>query len=415
MPEKPTCHRRPATLYLSYDGMTDPLGRSQVIPYLERLSAHFSITILSFEKNTNFKKERERTSRVLHKSGIQWKPLRYTKRPAVLSTLWDMLKLYLAIQQQIRAHNVRLIHCRSYLTTLVALAFHRKVKIIFDMRGFWIDERVDGKIWDTSQWLYKTIFHYLKRKERILLKESDAIVSLTQAAVPVIRSWQPPSAQAIPITVIPCCTDTAFFSRSEQHLAVAATTKKQLGIPDHVLTIGYLGSIGTWYMLDEMLDFFSVFRSRHAAIFLFITPDAPELIFTAATRKGVPHTAIKIIKANREEVPAYTLMMDVSIFFILPSFSKTASSPTKLGELMSLGIPVICNKGVGDVERIVTEENCGILVEAFSTTAYQRATEELMSMYDHRNTAAIRQSAIRRFSVDQGAAAYLSIYRNLIS
>lgn len=415
MTEQPTPLARPSTLYLSYDGMTDPLGRSQVIPYLERLSPHFFITILSFEKTENYKKEQNSTRLVLQKSGIRWRPLRYTKHPAVLSTLWDMMKLYLAIQEQIRTQDVRLIHCRSYLTTLVALAFHRKVKIIFDMRGFWIDERVDGKIWDTSKWLYKTIFRYLKRKERVLMTECDAIVSLTLAAVPVIRSWQSSSAHSIPVTVIPCCTDTGFFSRSEQHLMQAAATKKQLGIPDNVLTIGYLGSIGTWYMLEEMLDFFSVFRSRHDAIFLFITPDSPEFIRTAAVKKGIPQAAIRIIKASREEVPAYTLMMDVSIFFILPSFSKTASSPTKLGELMSLGIPVVCNSGVGDVEKIVTEENCGIVIAEFTTAAYLRAASELITLYRQQDKAAIRQSAIRRFSVDEGATSYLSIYRNLLS
>ena len=37
----------------------------------------------------------------------------------------------------------------------------------------------------------------------------------------------------------------------------------------------------------------------------------------------------------------------------MPSFSKKASCPTKMGEIMNLGVPVICNKGVGDVEEIM--------------------------------------------------------------
>ena len=39
-----------SVLYLSYDGMTDPLGQSQVIPYLSHISENFKITIISFEK-----------------------------------------------------------------------------------------------------------------------------------------------------------------------------------------------------------------------------------------------------------------------------------------------------------------------------------------------------------------------------
>ena len=40
-------------LYLSYDGMTDPLGQSQVLPYLIGLTKEgFTFHIISFEKPT---------------------------------------------------------------------------------------------------------------------------------------------------------------------------------------------------------------------------------------------------------------------------------------------------------------------------------------------------------------------------
>ena len=39
-------------VYLSYDGLSDPLGQSQIIPYVLGLSKkhHFNFTIFSFEK-----------------------------------------------------------------------------------------------------------------------------------------------------------------------------------------------------------------------------------------------------------------------------------------------------------------------------------------------------------------------------
>lgn len=44
-------------LYLSYDGMTDQLGQSQVIPYLQGLSKEgYSFTLISFEKPERFEK-----------------------------------------------------------------------------------------------------------------------------------------------------------------------------------------------------------------------------------------------------------------------------------------------------------------------------------------------------------------------
>ncbi len=45
-------------LYISYDGMTDPLGQSQVLPYLSGLTKYgYCFTILSFEKRERFIKE----------------------------------------------------------------------------------------------------------------------------------------------------------------------------------------------------------------------------------------------------------------------------------------------------------------------------------------------------------------------
>jgi len=47
-PTMTLAHRR--VLYISYNGMLDPLGQSQVIPYLKELSrAGVSLTLLSFE------------------------------------------------------------------------------------------------------------------------------------------------------------------------------------------------------------------------------------------------------------------------------------------------------------------------------------------------------------------------------
>ena len=37
-------------LYISYDGMLEPLGQSQVLAYLKRLAQKYSICLISFEK-----------------------------------------------------------------------------------------------------------------------------------------------------------------------------------------------------------------------------------------------------------------------------------------------------------------------------------------------------------------------------
>jgi hypothetical protein len=49
-------------LYLSYEGMTDSLGQSQVLAYMEKLAANYSITIVSYEKKARFSKYQKEIS-----------------------------------------------------------------------------------------------------------------------------------------------------------------------------------------------------------------------------------------------------------------------------------------------------------------------------------------------------------------
>ena len=81
-------------LYLSYDGLTDPLGQSQIIPYLLGLQENgFKITVIAFEKPDNFEKNRSRVEQALGQK-IRWIPLTYHKKPPVISTVFDLWILW---------------------------------------------------------------------------------------------------------------------------------------------------------------------------------------------------------------------------------------------------------------------------------------------------------------------------------
>lgn len=165
-----------SVLYLSYDGLTDPLGQSQILPYVIGLSEkEYRFTIISFEKRGKFEKQKEEIQQLCRQHSIKWIPLCYHKSPPVLSTLFDVWKLWQVVKQEYKANRFRIIHCRSYITSLVGLRAKKKwgVKFIFDMRGFWADERADGGLWNLKNPLYRTIYRYFKKKEKEFLTEAD--------------------------------------------------------------------------------------------------------------------------------------------------------------------------------------------------------------------------------------------------
>ena len=398
-------------IYLTYDGIIDPLGQSQILPYLFRLSKNknYKITIISFEKSKNFRENKSLIKGQTKKNNIDWIPLIYSKRPPILSTIWDLYKLSKTIKK-LHKNKVDLIHCRSYITTLIALRAKKKYNtpFIFDMRGFYADERVDGKLWNKDKFPYSLIYNYFKRKESIFLQSTDHTISLTSNGKNEISSWK--LSNQSPISVIPCCTDEKLFKKQN-----VKSIRNDIGFNKDDFVISYIGSIGTWYMLDEMLDFFKEFLSKKSNTkFLFITKDDSHLIFEKAKLKNIDINTIKTQTSSREMMPSYIGASDFSIFFILPFFSKKASSPTKMGEIMNLGIPIICNTGVGDVDKIMNECMPELLIKEFSKNEYQRVIDLIINNYEP-NQKSIIETSHNYYSLEKGVEKYKEVYKSILT
>jgi hypothetical protein len=81
-------------LFISYNGMLDPLGQTQVLPYLRELAKKgVQFTLLSFEKPHAFEPagvaKSEALRDELQTQGIDWHWLRYHRRPSLPATIYD--------------------------------------------------------------------------------------------------------------------------------------------------------------------------------------------------------------------------------------------------------------------------------------------------------------------------------------
>jgi glycosyltransferase involved in cell wall biosynthesis len=417
--------RSPNILYLTYDGLGDPLGQSQILPYLEGLAEKgYEITVISFEKAEGYKPKAESIMLKAKSQKLRAIQLKYHKSPPVVSTLYDLYLLRHEVKKAVKSQQIDIIHCRSYITSLAGLWAKRKygVRFIFDMRGFWADERVEGGLWNLKNPVFKTIYQYFKRKERKFLLEADATISLTHNAkneieqgtlsnLPIYRSTEPLTS----ISVIPTCADLQLFNPEKNSQSDSAKLKENLGIDKDDFVLLYLGSLGTWYMLEEMLDFYSVLKAKSLkpkarSRFLFVTREQ-EMLKDSIKKHGFSEGEIIITACMRQEVPKYISICDASIFFILPTYSKKASAATKMGEIMAMGKPVITNTGWGDVDLVIPQTKAGVLVQEFSPVGYWKAIDQMNSM--EIDPLAIRKSAEELFSLQRGVEKYDSIYRQL--
>lgn len=401
-------------LYITYDGLTDPLGQSQILPYLTGLSKRgYRFTILSFEKKDRMVKEEALIRKLTADAGISWEPLPFTSRPPLLSKFYDAVQMRRKAVALHKKEHFDMVHCRSYISADVGLYLKQRfgVKFFFDMRGFWADEKKDGS-WDVSKPLYKRIYQYYKNKEAQYLQHADYIISLTNAGKEEMQRW--PSFNAnVPLQVIPCCADM-------QHFSLTTPEEKRkgrdaLGLPQSSLVISYLGSVGTWYMLPEMLQLFKQIKTRYTdAKFLFITHSDAAQIHGAATALGIDTNDLVIREASRKEVPLFVKASDINVSFIKPVYSKISSSPTKLGEVLSMGIPVICNSGVGDVESIVQAAGAGYVVKGFTQQDWEGAVAAIPSLLQSQ-PGDIRRKAEPIYSLSSGVELYAACYQAVFS
>jgi len=401
-------------LYISYDGMTDPLGQSQVLPYIIGLSKEgYSFSLISCEKKERFEKEGKKIGALCEKHGIDWYPLPFTTKPPLISKLLDKRRIKKLAISLYKEKKFSMVHCRSYVAAEIGLMLKKRfgTKFFFDMRGFWVDERVDGGIWNLNNPLYRLAYKAYKRKEGDYIRYADYIVSLTENAVAEIRSWS--SYQGAPFTVIPCSADFSHFVIPDQR--TKAEAKENLDLSQAAPVISYLGSVGTWYLLDEMLRFFVLIAERYPlAVFLIITAEKPSWILQKAEALAISADRIKIVSASREQVPVFLGASDLSLSFIKTSYSKKASSPTKLGELFAMGIPVVTNGDVGDVEKIVNDLQAGRVLADFSEPEMRLAVdrlEELMTI----DPEALRTRAKTYYDLKNAIRKYCDAYEKVLS
>lgn len=391
----------PRVIYISYDGMLEPLGQSQVVAYLRTLSVFSSIFLISFEKKSGWL-ELDRRLRIgtdIETAGIKWIPLRYHKSPTLLATAFDiLLAIGIGILLVFKA-KARIIHARSYVAAIVALTLKKitGANFIFDMRGFWADERIDGGIWKKESLLYPLS----KWFEKQFLLNADHVISLTDAAVLKIKRFSFLAGKIPPITVIPTCVDLNRFRP-------LTTYRKEF-------IFGYVGTVGSWYQFDAVLDCFKIVRIRQpASRFLILNNNENEFIRKMLVDKQVPLSSVEILSVSHEEVPLHINRVSIGIFFIKPLYSKIASAPTKLAEFLGCGIPCLSNFGVGDVGDVLESDRVGVAVSDFRERSLVQGIDRVMALMREPDiTDRCRRSAEKRFSLESGVEKYALIYKSL--
>ena len=406
-------------LFVSYNGMLDPLGQSQVIPYLKELSRKgVQFTLLSFERPQAYTSEGlgrcEELRRDLANGQIDWHWLRYHKTPSLPATSFDVVAGIRYGSRLVRRKQIELVHARSHIPAAIALRLKRRfgAKMIFDVRGLMADEYADAGHWRKDSVAYRVT----KSIERRALAGADGVVTLTERIWPLINRWDGLRDRSVAHEVVPCCADLELFRFSQEDRDRRRT---ELALQDRFVVV-YSGSIDGWYLTESMADFFvALKRGKRNGYFLWLTPARHERVHELMGARGISENDYAVLASSSRDVPSYLSAADAGLAFIKPCFSKLASSPTKYAEYLGCGLPLIINEGVGDSDELITRERVGALVRDFNELEYANAAGVIEGLSGdpeptrHRTReVAERLFDVRRVGVERYARLYETVLDN---
>ena len=388
-------------LYISYNGLMEPLFQSQGMPYImnaRRGGYDFCLLTFEFVENTGkhnpaFLTMRDRLSQ----AGIVWRNLRFHRGPAFIAKIYDLLAGVAAsfiLSARLRPDAIQ---ARGLFSALVAIpvSFITGKPLIFDTRSKLSEAYAISGKWKRGGATSK-LMNFLEER---CLKSAKAIIVETTDHKKEVEDLLSGNNMTKPIEVIPCCVDLDRFKCAE-------TVQRR----DREFTISYLGSLSGWYCLKETIAFFKkVNEELPGSKMAFLTKGDPGAILEYIKESKLPEDSVKFFDLAPDMVPHYLAASSAGIMFKYPD-QRLSSFPVKIGEYLASGIPVIINHGTGDVEKFILGNNVGVAIDGFSEEAFKRGVSAILSLSKEKDIRERCLSAARKLSAENGAQRYMKIY-----
>jgi glycosyltransferase involved in cell wall biosynthesis len=391
--------------HVSLDGLSTALGQSQVLAVSERLAAMgWEHTILSLEPEAVAESAFEALDARMASSGVHWQHRPYCHgRAGALQNALSMTAMIRDVRER-----TDLFHCRSYFGAFfpAASSIFRSTPYVFDTRGYWVDEKIEGGVWFQNV-ASRAI---ARRVERELYNRASGVVSLTELAAEDVRNGrfgrQHPRDRSI---CIPTCVDYTKF-------------QMQRGVAPHEFLcdgpiVAYVGSLNPAYEYREALQLVALILDRlPQAKFLALTSQVDEMT-AVANATAIPETRRLITCVPHERMHLWLPWIDFGLMLrVGHNQANRASMPTKLAEFFATGVTPIAYGANSDVTDWVTRAGSGLVLDDLAIDSLEQAAEWVESgVSDAGVLARARLVAEKHFSLDSGAERYDTLFQNILS
>jgi glycosyltransferase involved in cell wall biosynthesis len=367
----------PALTYLTMDSVTGGVGASQVLPYVSRMADRgLEVELHSFEDGSV-------AAPPAIGAGVTWCPHPFGVQGQV-GGLGRVARGAAAVRR------ADVVHARSDLAAASVL-LGRPRAWVWDVRSFWVDQRIAlGMIRRGS-----AVERAFRAVERQAASGASAITTLTQAAIEELARRHGPGV-AEKARVVTTCVDLDRFPLTP--------------FPDRPLSLLLSGSYNALYDLPTMLRFTAAVRRCRPATLTLLRPSA------TPWDEAVLGDGGQVGSSSFADMPGHVAAHHAGLSVCGTGDRRAilAAMPTKIGELLACGRPVVVNAGLGDCDSLLAEGGAGVVLAGNADDDLDRGASELLDLVDDPDTPArCRRLAERRFSLDGGVETLLAVYREI--
>lgn len=363
--------------YVTIDSLSEGVGSSQITPLISRLSlAGMKICLISYEK----RKPGTELLEYIESLGVDW-----NVRPFGSIGLFGGIMRFQNLRKAIPKTN--LIHARSDIPAVSGLA-SLQAPVLWDVRSLWPDQkRLIQKSLSND-----ALYNVYRGMESIAANGSVGMSTLSHAVVPILEQRH----KRLPLirTVVPTAVDLDRFRLAPN-------------MPPGVRAL-FSGTYNQYYDLALSALFIEELQKHINVETHWARPHESD-------RQTLGVGEVKIFTLNQnimaKLIPNYSF--GVSICKVDAGPSLTAAMPTKIGEFLACGKPIVVNKGLGDMDQLIKEFKVGVILDGKKGNLTKSAVELIDLLSDSELPNRCRGLAERHFSMDIGAKSYLKLYSRI--
>jgi len=364
--------------YVTIDSLSEGVGSSQISPLLYHLSeAGLRIKLISFEKLNPSVQLKDFFVSI----GVDWDFQSFGSH-GLIGGLARLNNLRSGISK------TRLIHARSDIPAVAAITADT-APVLWDVRSLWADQKIviQKSLFNSAAYpLYRGL-------EGIAARKSLAMSTLTSAVVPILeqRHNRLPSLR----TVVPTTVNLDHF-------------KLNTNMPTRVQAL-FSGTFNEYYDLELSKLFMDELSQQISIETHWARPvESHRAHIGVGESKVFPSSQIGMA----DLIPNYSFGVSVCKLGAGPSL--TAAMPTKIGEFLASGRPMVVNKGLGDMDHFIEEFNAGVILDGSKSNLVESASKLAHLVMDPETPSRCRALAEKYFSMEKGAKKYLDLYSQML-